>query len=131
MSETVAWKISSFCFTLLFLLFEVTLVRIGYRMFRKVDAGAAAIFAFIFSFLTAVAFHHFLLRAPVLGQHPVGWPWSYRATLSLIVFLTFQRIINAYLLRILVFNTPNPPPNPPSSAPAGPFGHMDTILSPK
>jgi hypothetical protein len=120
MSETLVEKISKFCMMLLILLFEVGFLRIGYGMFRKVDAGAVTIFAFIFSFLTAVAFHHFLLRAPFLGHHSVWWPWSYRATLSLIAFLALQRVTKAYLLRVLEPNLSNPPQNPPPIDPETP-----------
>jgi hypothetical protein len=119
------------CMGLLLAFLSGSFCCVGWRMLRKTNSDAVAVFAFIFSFLTAVAFHHFLLRAPVLGHHPVGWPWSYRAMLSLIAFLIFQRVIKAYLLRVLVLNPPKPPQNPPPSDPKEPFGRIDTVLSPR
>ena len=122
-----------FSIMILGLLFYGFIAKVGYDMFRKVNAATIANFSFIFSFLTAYTLYHVLpsnlpkFLADHVGKDAIffgqgtGPEISYRATLAFLAFLIFYHVIKAYLLRVLELNAPIPPQNPPSSGPEEPF----------
>jgi hypothetical protein len=126
-----------FSIMILGLLFYGFIAKIGFDMFRKVNATTIANFAFIFSFLTAHTLYHVLpLNLPnflvdhvgkdaIFFGQGTGPEISYRATLAFFAFLIFYNVLKAYLLRVLELNAPIPPQNPPSSAPDDPFVPFD------
>lgn len=107
------WTTSHICFALLIAAILGGMVRLGWQMWRKITPDSIAVFALIFSLLTAVVFHYFLTISPLLGQHPLWWPWSYRATLAVIAFRIFYLVIRPYLFRVLYLSdsTSNSAPN--------------------
>ena len=113
------------------LLFYGFIAKVGYDMFRKVDAIAVSNFAFIFSILTARALYHLLplsLPKTLSGYVCDDAPFlakgqqlgiSYRATLAFFAFFIFYYIVKAFLLRILELNASKPPQNPTPSDSSG------------
>jgi hypothetical protein len=97
----------------------------GYRMCRQISATTAANFAFIFSFLLAKIFYHFLPQnLPAFITEHIGNnishrkdDLSYRAVLGFIAFFVFYFVIKEILLQILDLNNSGRPKNPEISGP--------------
>jgi hypothetical protein len=100
-------------------MFCAALMWAGYRMCRQISATTVANFAFIFSFLLAKVFYHFLPRnLPRLitdhignkishGDDDISW----RTVLAFIAFFIFYFVIKEIFLQVLGLNHSGRPQN--------------------
>lgn len=133
-SNPMGYRLTMVFVGLILILFYGFIVKRNYHNFRKdfwkVNADTVANFSIVFALLLAIDWHHFL--PPNLPQAIVhrfgsngflasllepGPGIHYRGVLSIIAFFLFNKLIKAYLMRVLDLNSPQPPQNPPPSDP--------------
>jgi hypothetical protein len=113
--------------SILFVLLLGFISKRGYDMFRRVDAATVSTFAFISAIIVAIAFYHILPEKipQIVTDHIGGFLFMHRSTVAVIAFFGFNKVIKAFLLRILELNPPAPPQNAPPSDPVEPFVPFD------